>query len=379
MVPKKRKKSTKLKLNIRPLRAQENNIGKKSKTPAIGVVTGGGDCPGLNAAIRAVVRRAHLAGLPTYGILEGFRGIYDDLITLLKPIDIAGIINRGGTILGTSRFNPFKQSDMERKIKRNLARRNIKCLVNIGGEGTMRCSHELNKLGIPCIGVPKTIDNDVWGTDFTFGFDTAVSIATEAIDRLHTTAESHRRVMLLEVMGRHAGWIATYSGIAGGADSILIPEEVFPLSRLIKIIKTRNKIGKRFSIIVLSEDAKILLDLGKGKPTLLRTPMLHDEFGNLKLGGISSLLEAELRKHLDMHVRTTILGYVQRGGPPTANDRVLATRLGVAAAELAIKKKYGRMVGLRGTEIYSIPLSKVVKKLKTVDKKIYQVGEVFFD
>lgn len=345
---------------------------------AIGVITGGGDCPGLNAAIRAVVRRAEQEGIRVYGIHEGFKGLLEDNIKLLPPLEVSGIVARGGTILGTSRFNPLRDERSEKKIKANLKRHGISWLVNIGGEGTMRLSEELQKRGIPVIGVPKTIDNDVWGTDFTFGFDTAVSIATEAIDRLHSNAESHNRIMIVEVMGRHAGWIATYAGIAGGADAILIPEQTFPLSRLLKIIRHRQKIGKKFSIIVVSEDAKILLDADKTAPELLRTPMHHDEYGNLKLGGISALLERSLRRHLEMEVRSTVLGYIQRGGSPTAYDRVLATRLGVGAVDLILKGKTGRMVGLKGNRIVSIPLRQVVRKIKTVDKEIYRIGEIFF-
>ena len=358
---------------------QSHGGTKNSKHTTIGVLTGGGDCPGLNAAIRAVTRRAGRDGVPVWGIHEGFQGLYDGRMKLLGSLDIAGIISRGGTILGTSRFNPLTHPDGIKKIKKILRKRNISCLVAIGGEGTQRCAYELHQNGVPCIGVPKTIDNDVFGTDFTFGFDTAVAIATEAIDRLHTTAESHNRAMLIEVMGRHTGWIATMAGIAGGADAILIPEEVFPLSRLIQIIQTRRKAGKKFSIIVVSEDAKILLDLYKGKKELLKTPMGQDEYGHLKLGGITSLLEKELRRYLNMEIRSTILGYIQRGGSPTAYDRVLATRLGVAAAELAIQGKSGLMVALNGNRINSIPLRKVVQRLKTVDMKIYKVGEVFFD
>lgn len=372
-----KKRLLKPQLNIRSRPQIRNSRGKKR--PALAVVTGGGDCPGLNAALRAVVRRSMQKGWDVYGVLEGFRGIYDDLFILLKPIDVSGIISRGGTILGTSRFNPFKHPNPEKVIKRNLRKHRIEGLINIGGEGTQRCSYELQQMGIPCIGIPKTIDNDVFGTDFTFGFDTAVNIATEAIDRLHTTAESHNRVMLVEVMGRHTGWIATYAGIAGGADAILIPEEPFKLSQILKIVKTRNRIGKNFSIIVVSEDAKIILDVKGKKGELLRTPMHQDEYGNLKLGGITYLLEETLRGHLKMEVRSTILGYIQRGGSPTPYDRVLATRLGVAASELAARGKFGQMVCLKGTDIKNISLKTVVKKLKYVDPKIYRVGEVFFN
>ncbi len=350
----------------------------KSRNPILGIITGGGDCPGLNAAIRAVVRRADRLGLKIYGVMQGFKGLYEGKIRQLNPLDVSGIVSVGGTILGTSRFNPLKEPRGIARIKKNLSRYRINTLINIGGEGTMRMSHQLEEHGIPCIGIPKTIDNDVWGTDFTFGFDTAVSIATEAIDRLHTNAESHNRIMILEVMGRHTGWIATYSGIAGGADAILIPEKVFPLSRLMEIVQHRKKMGKHFSIIVIAEDAKILLDVGTKKPTLMQTPMGQDEYGHLKLGGISQLLEIELRQHLKMEVRSTILGYVQRGGSPTAHDRVLATRLGIIAVDLAKKNQTGRMVALQGNKITSIPLTQVVKKLKLVNEEIYKVGEVFF-
>jgi 6-phosphofructokinase 1 len=365
--------------NIRQSHRGTKKSNSKSGAKTLAVLTGGGDCPGLNAAIRAVTRRAGLEGIPVWGIHEGFQGLYEGNMRLLGSLDIAGIISRGGTILGTSRFNPLTHRDGIKKIKGVFRKKKISCLFAIGGEGTQRFAYELHQNGLPCIGVPKTIDNDVYGTDFTFGFDTAVSIATEAIDRLHTTAESHNRVMLIEVMGRHTGWIATMAGIAGGADAILIPEEVFPMSRLVKIIETRRRTGKKFSIIVVSEDAKILLDLYKGKKELLKTPMGEDEYGHLKLGGITTLLEKELRRYLNMEIRSTILGYIQRGGSPTAYDRILATRLGVAAVELAMKGKSGMMVGLQGNEIKAVPLSHVVKRLKTVDKKIYQVGEVFFD
>ena len=370
----------------RPLKPQPNIRARRS-TPsprknsrgALGVLTGGGDCPGLNAALRAVVKGASRAGYTVFGVLEGFKGLYENNMTELQPFDVSGIISMGGTLLGTSRFNPFKHPKTRQVLQANLKKRGIQGLVTIGGEGTQRCAFELNQIGIPCVGVPKTIDNDVYGTDFTFGFDTAVSIATEAIDRLHTTAESHNRIMLVEVMGRHTGWIATYSGIAGGADAVLIPEQKFSLKRLIEILEHRRKMGKKFSIIVVSEDAKVVVDTDGNKPHLLQTPMHQDEYGNLKLGGITYLLEDALRKRTDMEVRSTILGYIQRGGSPTPRDRVLATRLGLVAVDLAIKGKYGYMVGLKGTAIKSIPLSRVVKRLKRVDKKIYQVAEAFFD
>ncbi len=352
---------------------------KRPRLSTIGLITGGGDCPGLNAAIRAVVRRSEQDGIKVFGIREGFKGLYEGRMELLTGRDVAGIVSRGGTILGTSRFNPLKEKGSEPLLRTRLKKHGIECLINIGGEGTMRLSHELHLRGFPVVGIPKTIDNDVWGTDFTFGFDTAVSIATEAIDRLHTNAESHSRVMIVAVMGRHAGGSAAYSGIAGGADAILIPEQPFRLSRLVAIIQNRVRMGKRFSIIVVSEDAHILLDIGRTRPELMHTPMHHDEYGNLKLGGISGLLEKTLRHHLNMEVRSTVLGYVQRGGTPTAHDRVLATRLGVGAVELALEGKTGRMVGLKGTRIASVPLSQVVRRVKKVSPDLYRIGEVFFE
>lgn len=351
---------------------------KKEKVKNFAILTGGGDCPGLNAAIRAIVKRCARGDAQVYGVLNGYEGLYKNKFRLLKEIDVSGIIDKGGTILGSSRFHPLKNPDSEERIKKNLQEKNISLVFNVGGEGTMRAAYELNRRKIPCIGVPKTIDNDLWGTDFTFGFDTAVQIATDAIDRLHTTAESHRRVMLVEVMGRHTGWIATYSGIAGGADAILIPEKTFSLKKLIEIIRSRQKKGKKFSIIVVSEDAKILLDLDSNKAELLKTPMYHDEYGNLKLGGITQLLEKELKQHLKIEVRSTILGYIQRGGTPTAHDRVLATRLGVSAAELGLSGISGKMVGLHGNKIRALDLSQVIKKLKKIDPNTYQVAEVFF-
>ncbi len=364
------------KLSTRPQRKQANNLPAKT---TLGIITGGGDCPGLNAAIRAVVRRAAQEGVSCVGILHGFQGLYEGQVRPLALREVSGILQQGGTILGTSRFNPLAKPDSVSRIARTLKKYKIHRLLTIGGEGTMRCAHELEKLGFPCLGIPKTIDNDVAETDFTFGFDTAVTIATEALDRLHTTAESHNRVMLLEVMGRHTGWIATYTGMAGGADAILIPEQEFPLSRLLKIIETRRSLGKNFSLIVVSEDAKILLDVGRKKPELLRTPMHQDEYGHLKLGGIATFLEQELRLHLNMEVRTTILGYLQRGGIPTAHDRILATRLGVAAAQWALQGRSGIMAALRGNEIKPVLFSKVIQKLKQVDPKIYEVAASFFD
>ncbi len=376
MATSKNKTQDREKLSTRPRRKQANILPKGA---TLGIITGGGDCPGLNAAIRAVVKRAAQEKISCVGILRGFQGLYEGNARPLTLREVSGILQQGGTILGTSRFNPLARSDSHSRIAKTIKKYKIHRLLTIGGEGTMRCAHELEQLGFPCLGIPKTIDNDVAETDFTFGFDTAVTIATEALDRLHTTAESHDRIMLLEVMGRHTGWIATYTGIAGGADAILIPEQQFSLSHLLKIIETRKSLGKNFSLIVVSEDAKILLDVGRKKPELLRTPMHQDEYGHLKLGGIATFLEQELRLHLGMEIRTTILGYLQRGGIPTAHDRILATRLGVAATQWALQGRSGIMAALKGNEIKAVSLHKVIKKLKQVDPEIYQVATTFFD
>ncbi|MBI1910029.1 MAG: 6-phosphofructokinase [Deltaproteobacteria bacterium] len=343
----------------------------------LGVLTGGGDCPGLNAAIRAVVRRAVSLNIGIDGILEGWKGL---LTSHFRPLDIAsvsGILPMGGTILGTTRINPLKTPEMKRKVIENFRRSPLDGVLAIGGEGTMRVSYAFHKAGIPTIGIPKTIDNDLWGTDVTIGFDTAVQIATDAIDRLHTTAESHHRVMIVEVMGRHTGWIAACAGIAGGGDAILIPEVPFSLNHLIRLLKQRASRGKNFSIIVVSEDARLYEGVGR-KKKILKTPTKKDEYGDIKLGGIGMLLARELQKRTSFEIRVTELGHVQRGGTPTAYDRILATRLGVEAVNLAHSGKFGRMVGIQGNKIISLPLQQVVKKIKTVDPAFYKLAEVFF-
>jgi len=340
----------------------------------LGLLTGGGDCPGLNAAIRAVVRTAVQSGLKVVGIQEGWKGLLEGLTRPLNLEATSGLLPLGGTILGSSRVNPLKvKGGVERSLK-HFQKRNLGALIAIGGEGTLRVAAEFSKKGMPIVCIPKTIDNDTWGTESSIGFDTAVQIATDAIDRLQTTAESHHRVMIVEVMGRHAGWIATCSGIAGGADAVLIPEEPFALKDLIRIIQKRAARKKHFSIFVVAEDAKILRENKK----ILKTPVHHDEYGDVKLGGIGELLAAELRRKTDSEVRVTVLGHIQRGGTPTAFDRVLATRLGVKAVELVKKQQFGRMVVLRGNQILSIPIASAAGKLKTVDLEIARVAKVFF-
>ena len=339
----------------------------------IGILTGGGDCPGLNAVIRAVVKKSTRNRWATIGIRNGWKGLIDGDLFPLSDHEVSGILTKGGTILGTSRTNPFKNEDEAKKCMENIQRFGIDALIAIGGEDTLGAALKFHQRGIPIVGVPKTIDNDLSGTDFTFGFDTAVSIVTEAIDRLHTTAESHHRVIVVEVMGRHAGWIATMSGIAGGADQILIPEKPFDINEVCMSVKTRYDNGKTFSIIVISEGAK-----PKEIDSLMTLDSEKDEFGHVKLGGIGGYLAKEIEKRLGVETRVTVLGHVQRGGTPTAYDRILATRFGVVATELIEQGIYGKMVALQGNNVVPVDLQVAVMTLKTVDMKLYELAEVFF-
>lgn len=344
----------------------------------IGILTSGGDCPGLNAVIRAIVRKCEQFGYEALGIKQGWQGIMDESYVPMNLNSVAGIINRGGTILGTSRFSPFQIEKGEEKLKHKIAKEQFDALITIGGDGSMHIAQQAHKLGINVVGVPKTIDNDINGTDYTFGFDTAVNIATDAIDRLHTTAESHHRVMLLEVMGRNAGWIALYSGIAGGADVVVIPEKKTKIEDIVKVIKSRYERGKLFSIIVVAEGAAFEeeeLSVLK-KNSCIKDKL--DEFGRVRLGGISHLLAEELEDRTGFDTRATILGYVQRGGVPSAFDRMLGTRFGVYAVEMVKDKKFGRMCAIRSNKIIDIPITEAISKLKTVDLEIYKVAQVFF-
>ncbi|HMS65171.1 MAG TPA: ATP-dependent 6-phosphofructokinase [Ignavibacteria bacterium] len=340
----------------------------------IGVLTSGGDCPGLNAVIRAIVRKADLMKFETIGIKNGWKGIFDESFIHLNLNSVAGIINRGGTILGTSRFSPFLEEGGKDTLLHKISREGFDAIIAIGGEGSMHIAQMAYELGINVIGVPKTIDNDIYGTDYTFGFDTAVGIATEAIDRLHTTAESHHRIMILEVMGRHAGWIALYSGMAGGADVVIIPEKKNKISDVLEVLSSRYKRGKQFSIIVIAEGATFedlkVSDSSTGKKL--------DDFGRERLGGISYYLAEEIEKHTGFETRSTVLGYVQRGGIPSSFDRMLGTRFGVYAVEMVRDKKFGRMCALQGNEITDITIKKAISKLKTVDLDIYKAAQVFF-
>jgi len=338
----------------------------------VGVLTGGGDCPGLNAVIRGIVRK----GVPDYGYsFLGFRdGWRGPLEALTKPLDIPavrGLLPRGGTILGSSRTNPFAIEGGVEKIKRNLQNLGVDALIAIGGEDTLGVATKLYDMGVNVVGVPKTIDNDLSGTDYTFGFDTAVTIATEAIDRLHTTAESHNRVMVVEVMGRHAGWIAVMSGIAGGADVILIPEHPMTVEAACEELRRRHARGKNFSIVVVSEGCELPGADDKGEV---------DQFGHKLLAkrGVGERLGDEIERRTGFETRVTVLGHIQRGGSPTARDRILATRFGLKAADLVRDKQFGQMAALHGDDVISVSLEEATAELKTVPADWYEVARTFF-
>jgi 6-phosphofructokinase 1 len=337
----------------------------------LGILTGGGDCPGLNAVIRAVVRRADAAGWDVVGVREGWRGLVEPIFEDLGPAQVSGILPRGGTIIGTSRTNPFKLEVVDRVVQ-NFRDRGLDALVAIGGEDTLGVAARLyGEHQLPVVGVPKTIDNDLSGTDYTFGFDTAVSIATEAIDRLHTTAESHNRVMVVEVMGRQTGWIAVMSGIAGGADVILVPEVPVDFEEVAETIRKRHARGKNFSIVVVSEGCELpgLADAGE-----------KDQFGHVILArrGVGDALGREIEQRTGFETRVTVLGHVQRGGTPTARDRVLATRFGLKAADLALAGEFGQMAALHGDDVVAVPLAEATAELKVVPRKWYEVARAFF-
>ena len=339
----------------------------------IAILTGGGDCPGLNAVIRAVVKKSLQYNWEIIGIKNGWKGLITGEMEILTDYSVSGILPKGGTIIGTSRTNPFKNPEDVQRVEENIKRFGIEAIIAIGGDDTLSVALKLHERGVPVVGVPKTIDNDLSGTDYTFGFDTAVSIVTDAIDRLHTTAESHHRVMILEVMGRHAGWIATIAGMAGGADEILIPEDNFDMDRVIANLKKRYDRGKKFSIIVAAEGAKP----AGGDNHVIQSDET-DEFGHVRLGGIGHYLAKEIQKRMNVETRVTILGHVQRGGTPTAYDRVLATRFGVGAVELIKEGSFGKMVALQGNKIVPLNLKDAVSKSKTVDMDLYEIAKVFF-
>jgi 6-phosphofructokinase 1 len=341
----------------------------------IGLLTGGGDCPGLNGVIRAVVRRGLADGDHSFiGFRYGWAGVLRDQAIELTLESTTGILPRGGTILGTSRTNPYADgADGSALVKRTLEERNIDVLIPIGGEDTLGVAERLHRDGVPVVGVPKTIDNDLGGTDVTFGFQTAVQIVTDAIDRLHTTAESHDRVMVVEVMGRHAGWIATHGGLAGGADAILVPERPFDIDQVVAHLRRRHARGRSFSIVVVAEGA-----VPREGTLQVRPGTGTDAFGHARLGGIGVTLEGELERRTGFETRVTILGHVQRGGTPVAYDRVLATRFGVAAMEAAADGRSGVMVGLHGTDIVEVPLGEALREPKLLDPALYETAELFF-
>jgi 6-phosphofructokinase 1 len=342
----------------------------------IGVLTGGGDCPGLNAVIRAIVRRglADDGEHSFVGFRYGWAGVLADESIELTMQSTAGILPRGGTILGTSRTNPYSDgADGTALVRETLLARGVDALIPIGGEDTLGVGLRLHRERVPIVGVPKTIDNDLGGTDVTFGFQTAVQIVTDAIDRLHTTAESHNRVMVLEVMGRHAGWIATHAGIAGGADAILVPERPFDIDEVVAHLRRRHERGRSFSIVVVAEGATPIAG-----SLQTREDAAVDAFGHARLGGIGVLLEGEIERRTGFETRVTILGHVQRGGTPVAYDRVLATRFGVAALDAVVAGRHGAMVGLRGTEIVEVALEDALREPKLLDPQLYETAELFF-
>ena len=340
----------------------------------VGILTGGGDCPGLNAVIRAVVRKGEVRYADTFvGFRDGWRGVVEGMTMPLDVQACRGILPRGGTILGSSRTNPYKLERGPERCKVTLAELSVDALVAIGGEDTLGVANRLASDGVQVVGVPKTIDNDLSATEVTFGFHTAVQTCVDAIDRLHTTAESHDRVIVCEVMGRHAGWIAMYAGIAGGAAEVLVPEEPFDIDVICENLTRRHARGHYASVVVIAEGA------APKAGTLVYASGELDAFGHARLGGIGNLLAAEIEKRTGFETRATILGHIQRGGTPTAFDRVLATRFGVAAIDCVHDGDFGQMVALQAGTIVRVPLSAAVAELKTVDPDLVAVAEIFFN
>ena len=337
----------------------------------IGVLTAGGDCPGLNAVVRAVVSRSLAAhGAEVVGILNGWDGLMDGHVRSLSRSDVRGILQRGGTILGTSRRDPYVHGDGYASVHRTLESNGIDAVVVIGGDGTLRTALALHEEGLPVVGVPKTIDNDIPGTDMTFGFDTAVSIATEALDRLSTTAEAHNRIMVVEVMGRTKGWIATYAGIAAGADAILVPELDTDLEAVAQTVRARHRRGHTYSLVVVAEGSRP----ADGQAVNAGI----DAFGFERLGGIGYVFGAELERLTGFETRVTVLGHLQRGGTPTAFDRVLATRFGVAATDLAAEGRFGQMAALRGNSVVGVPLADACDGIRGVDPALLDIARTFY-
>jgi len=341
----------------------------------IGILTGGGDCPGLNAVIRAIVRKGVFHHNDEFvGFMEGWRGVLENLARPLDLDAVAGILPRGGTILRTSRTNPTKKEHGLERCIETLNQNGVEALIALGGDDTQSVSQKLFERGVKVVAVPKTIDNDLSGTDMCFGFDTAVSIATEAIDRVHTTAEAHNRVIVVEVMGRDAGWIALYSGVAGGADLILIPERPVDMDEVVLAVKRRHDRGPSFSIVVVAEGARLAPD-----SSLVTESAKTDEFGHVRLGGIGAALAAQIERHTGFETRAVVLGHILRGGTPTAFDRMLATRYGIGAIDLVHQGRFGRMVSLKGTEITSVPIADAIAKTRQVTQEMIDVALSLLD
>ncbi len=357
---------------------------RRLRMQRFGVLTGGGDCPGLNPVIRAVTRRAIVAGVAVVGIRNGWEGLIKNHVTLLDLRAVSGILPKGGTILGTSRTNPFNQATDLKRLLANYNALQLNALIVIGGEDTLGVAVRLIQRGLKIIGVPKTIDNDLSNTDYTFGFDTAVTTAMEAIDKLHSTAESHQRVMIIEVMGRYTGWIATCAGLAGGADAILIPEVPVDLDAVCDMLKRHHNRGKDFSIVVVAEhvrfkDKTLQMKLERALRAVRRKKRKSpDPFGHPQLGGIGHVVGELIEQRTGFETRVTVLGHVQRGGSPSAFDRILGTRFGVKAVELALAGQFGKLVSLCGNQVIPVPLDHRAITRKPVDPELYRIAEVFF-
>ena len=355
-------------------------IYKQEHLMRIGVLTGGGDCPGLNAVIRAIVRKGVFHYQDEFvGFLEGWRGLLDDNTMPLDLSSVGGILPRGGTILRTSRTNPAKRPDGLQRCIDTLKKHRVDALIAIGGDDTLSVAQKLHQKGVQIVGVPKTIDNDLAGTDFTFGFDTAVNVATSAIDRVHTTAEAHNRVMVVEVMGRDSGWIALYSGVAGGADVILIPEQPFDIDQVAELIKQRHGRGRYFSIVVAAEGAKFATNVELHEGTPIVQDVGKDEFGHVRLGGIGNILAGEIEKRTGFETRSVVLGHIQRGGTPSAFDRMLATRYGLGAIDMVHRGEFGNMAALRGNKIVSVPIADAISSNRKVDQEMMNVAAGILD
>jgi phosphofructokinase-like protein len=333
---------------------------------SIGIMTGGGDCPGLNAVIRAVVRRSQQFGIEVLGIKNGWLGLIEGDVEPLTSYSVTGILPKGGTILGTSRVNPLRSTEDRQRLITNVKRFGIDAVIVVGGDGTLAGARDIQSHGLPLVGVPKTIDNDLKGTDYSVGFDTAVNIVQDAVDRLHTTAESHQRVMVIEVMGRRVGWIAVFGGVGGGADFILIPEKPYRFEDMCGVLENRRKRGRPFSIVVVAEGAAPL-----GEP-------LPEHVGEGASSGIAFRVAREIHARLGVETRVTVLGHVQRGGSPTAFDRILATRFGIKAVDFIREGRFGSMVALQGTKVVPVSLEEATSGPKTVDLEQFADAEVFF-